>query len=131
VNWREAGDPHNLLGGPIVFRVRTIRIGPKGWSVDAAVANRTKQPLRLAYNHEAPGRNAFGITVGTEGPPATATSFRPRVPVLLPAGASWSGTFSGPDLLAPGVLVHVQFGQFGTLHADRFTWVTDHAYRVR
>ena len=36
-----------------------------------------------------------------------------------------------PEGLAAGTLVRVQFGQFGTLHGDRYTWVTDHAYRVR
>ena len=87
--------------------------------------------MRLVYSHEAPGHNAFGITAGTNGAPATATSFDPDVPVLMPPGTGWAGTFSGPDRLSPGDLVHVEFGQFGTLHADRFTWVTDHAYRVR
>ena len=129
LNWKEAGDPYNLLGGPIVFRVRTIRVGPHGWSVRAAVINRTKQPLRIVYGHESPGHNAFGIRVGEAA--ATAQHFRPRAPILLRPGEGWNGTFSGPDGLAPGTLVHVQFGQFGTLHADRFTWVTDHAYRVR
>jgi len=133
LNWTEAGDPHNLLGGPIVFRVRTLRIGPKGWTVDGAVTNRTKQPLGIVYGHEAPGHNAFGIVLGRSGtgPVATATRFHPPVPILLRPGERWSGTFSGPDPIARGALVHVQFGQFGTLHADRFSWVTDHAYRVR
>ena len=128
LNWTESGDPHNLLGGPIVFRVRTLRIGPHGWSVSAEVVNRTKEPLRIVYGHE-PGHNDFGIRIGDA--PGRALRFRPPVPFLLRPGERWSGTFSGPDALARGELVHVQFGQFGTLHADRFTWVTDHAYRVR
>jgi hypothetical protein len=129
LNWLEADDPYNLLGGPIVYRVRTLRIGPKGWSVSAAVLNHTKQPLRIVYDHQPPGSNAFGIRVGDA--PARALRFRPPVPILLLAGERWSGTFSGPDALARETLVRVQFGQFGTLHADRFVWVTDHAYRVR
>ncbi len=133
VNWTESGDPHNLLGGPLVFEVRTLRIGPKGWSVEGSVANRTTQPLRIVYAHEPAGHNAFGIAVlhGTELASARATRLEPPVPTLLRPGEAWRGTFSGPDTLAPGVLVHVEFGQFGTPHADRFTWVTDHAYRVR
>jgi hypothetical protein len=101
--------------------------------VSGSVVNRTKQPLRVVYMHEPPGRNGFGIVVGRPdiAPVATATRFDPPVPILLRPGEGWSGTFSGPDRLARGVLVHVQFGQFGTVHADRFTWVTDHAYRVR
>ena len=129
VDWREAGDPHNLLGGPIVYRVRTIRVAPSGWTVTASVVNRTKEPLRIVYAHEQTGQNAFGIRVG-EGA-AHALHFQPKVPVLLRPGEGWSGWFSGPERLPSGTLVHVQFGQFGTLHGDRFTWVTDHAYRVR
>ena len=129
VKWREAGDPHNLLGGPIVFGVRSIRIAPSGWSVTASVANRTKEPLRIVYAHEPAGHNAFGIRVGDV--PAQARDFHPTVPILLRPGEEWQGTFSGPEGLATGTLVRVQFGQFGTLHGDRFTWVTDHAYRVR
>ena len=72
-----------------MYRVRTLRFGPHGWSVSGSVLNRTKH------------------------------------------GEGWTGTFSGPDGLTSGTLVRVQFGQFGTLHADRYTWVTDHAYRVR
>jgi hypothetical protein len=122
-----------LLGGPIVYRVKTIRIAPGGWSVRALVANRTKVPLRIVYAHEPAGHNAFGIVLGEDGfgPVATATRFDPKVPILLQPGERWSGTFSGPDAVAAGALVHVQFGQFGTPHADRFAWVTDHAYRVR
>ena len=129
VNWREAGDPHNLLGGPIVYRVQTIRVAPSGWRVTASVVNRTKEPLRIVYAHEPAGHNAFGIRVG-EGA-AHALHFKPAVPILLRPGEGWSGEFSGPERLPSGTLVHVQFAQFGTLHGDRFTWVTDHAYRVR
>jgi hypothetical protein len=129
VNWTESADPHNLLGGPIVFRVRTIRLGPHGWTVGAAVTNETKEPLRIVYGHEPAGSNAFGIRVGEA--PGRALEFHPPVPTLLRPGEGWSGTFSGPDTLAAGELVRVQFGQFGTAHADRFTWVTDHAYRAR
>ena len=129
VHWREAGDPYNLLGGPVVYRVRTLRFGPHGWSVSGSVLNRTKQPLRIVYAHEPAGHNAFGIRVGEA--PGLAVRFRPPVPTLLRPGEGWTGTFSGPDGLAAGTLVRVQFGQFGTLHADRYTWVTDHAYRVR
>ena len=63
--------------------------------------------------------------------PRPGSGFRPPVPTLLRPGEGWTGTFSGPDGLAAGTLVRVQFGQFATLHADRYTWVTDHAYRVR
>jgi hypothetical protein len=129
VDWREAGDPYNLLGGPIVYRVRTIRIAPSGWSVTASVVNRTKEPLRIVYAHEPAGYNDFGIRVGEA--PAQALHSSPPVPILLRPGERWSGTLSGPEGLARGTLVRVQFGQFGTLHGDRFTWVTDHAYRVR
>jgi hypothetical protein len=129
LNWREAGDPHNLLGGPIVYRVRSLRIGPRGWTVAAAVVNDTKEPLRIVYGHEPAGHNDFGIRVGEA--PGRAEEFRPAVPILLRPGEGWSGTFSAPDRLARGTLVRVQFGQFGTLHGDRWTWVTDHAYRVR
>jgi hypothetical protein len=133
LNWTESGDPHHLLGGPIVFKVRNLRIGPGGWSVEGSVANKTTQPLRIVYAHEPAGHNAFGIAVVNEAGAgfAHATRFRPRVPILLEPGEGWSGTFSGPDQIAPGVLVRVSFGQFGTPHADRFTWVSDHAYRVR
>jgi hypothetical protein len=133
IDWREAGDPHHLLGGPIVFRVQMLALGPAGWSVKGSVTNRTTQPLRIVYAHEPAGHNAFGIVVGNPqiAPVATATHFEPLVPTLLRPGERWSGTFSGPDGVARGVLVHVQFGQFATLHADRFSWVTDHAYRVR
>ena len=129
MNWREAGDPHKLLGGRTVFRVQTLRIGRDGWSVDAAVFNRTKEPLRIVYAHEPTGHNDFGIRAGDV--PARARSFHPRVPILLEPGQGWSGTFSGRDGLVPGMVVRVQFGQFGTAHGDRFVWVTDHAYRVR
>ena len=129
VNWREAGNPHNLLGGPIVFGVRSIRIVPTGWSVSASVVNRTKEPLRIVYAHEPAGHNAFGIRVGDVM--VQARDSHPPVPILLRPGQQWRGTLSGPEGLATGTLVRVQFGQFGTLHGDRFTWVTDHAYRVR
>jgi hypothetical protein len=129
VNWREVGDPHNLLGGPLVVRVRTIRIGPRGWSVSGSVVNRTNEPLRIAYAHEPAGHNYFGIRIGEAAGPAL--GFQPPVPILLRPGEGWSGTFSGPDALARGVLVRVQFGQFATINGARYVFVTDHAYRVR
>jgi hypothetical protein len=131
LDWTESGDPHNLLGGPIVFHVRTLRLGPKGWTVDAAVVNRTKQPLRILYAHEAPGHNEFGLYVLKTDGYALATRFHPRVPTLLLPGERWSGTFSGPAPVARGTHVSVQFGQFATTHGDRFAFVTDHAYVVR
>jgi len=129
VNWRGAGDPHNLLGGDVIFRVRTIRIAPSGWSVSGAVVNRTKEPLQIVYGHESAGHNGFGIRIDEAA--AHALRSRPEIPNLLRPGEGWTGTFAGPDGLARGTLVHVQFGQFATSQGYRFTWVTDRAYRVR
>jgi hypothetical protein len=129
VNWKGAGNPHNLLGGPIVYRVRTIRIGPHGWSVTGTVVNRTSQPLRIVYAHEPAGHNYVVISIGEAA--AQALRFHPAVPTLLRQGEGWSGTFSGPDEFARGIRIRVQFGQFAPINGARYVWVTDHSYLVR
>jgi hypothetical protein len=131
VNWRESTNPHNLLDGPIVFRVRTLRVGPRGWSVDGSVANHTGQALRIVYAHESAGHNMFGLYIIETGGFTIATRSRPRVPTVLLPGETWAGTFSGPDVVASGVRLHVQFGQFGDNQAHRWGFVTYHSYVVR
>lgn len=148
LNWKETAQPRRYPGvkGRLVLRVRRIRIEPSGWSVDASVTNSTGAALRLVYEHNPPGLPGFGVILTSSGevselaslirrhalpPPSIATRYRPAIPALLRPGENWSGTFSGPDLLAAGRFVHVEFGDFGTPHGDRFGWVTNHAYRVR
>jgi hypothetical protein len=131
VDRKEAVDPHRLLGGLMVFRVQTLQFGPQGWSVEGSVVNRTKQAVRIVFAHEAAGHNAFGLYAFESNGFLNETHAHPPVPELLLPGDSWSGTFSGPDRIARGARIHVQFGQFAPDSGGRFLFITDHTYLVR
>lgn len=120
--------------------VRTIRVGPRGWAVAGALENRSRTPLAILPRAHSPERTGFGLVATKRrtfaglppgASPTVATRVVPSPPSVLHPGQKWSGTFSGPQRVAPGTFLHVAFGDLGTPSARRYLYFTDHAYRVR
>jgi hypothetical protein len=97
-----------LDGAPpvLVFRVRSIEVGPNGFKVAVSFTNRSKQALNLPAGTLRSPRN-FGLGVYTDAVSVRiedpgqyllrATRFEPALPRVLGAGQTWSGTMSGSD----------------------------------
>lgn len=85
----------------LTFRVRTIDVGPNGFTVAASFTNRSQRPLALPTGVERSQKN-FGLGVLTdqmsvriEDPGqylVKATRFTPSLPKVLEPGHTWSGT---------------------------------------
>ena len=66
-----------------------------------------------------------------------AQQYEPRLPSRLAPGASWRGTIAARGSLAAGLYVRLVLGPF-VADGDPpeglqpgFSWITDHAYRLR
>lgn len=138
VNWKER---RPLEQGYMAFRVRTIYVGTRRWSVAGEFANRT--PHAIGVNRRRPGhyaecrmsivryvriKTAYGQINDRQD--FLATTFAPRLPSVLRPGMSWKGTFGGRGVLPKGVLLNICFGYFTIPgKSDGFSWVTDHTFR--
>ena len=88
----------------LVFRVRSIEVGPKGFTIATSFTNRSRQALRLPTGTMRSPKN-FGLGVYTDAVSVRiedpgqyllhATRFSPALPRMLGAGETWSGTMSG------------------------------------
>jgi hypothetical protein len=123
--------------GPIAIEVRRLIVGEGTWSVDLAVANRSRFTWDIDRPHVL-GAARFGLVttrVGTGRLPFLfADRFTPPLPRRLHPGERWRGTMSGHGLLPRGRYVHVTVGRFRTSEdapdPTRFSSVTDHALRL-
>jgi hypothetical protein len=123
-----------------VLRLAVMRTG---WTVDAAIRNRTHATLLLSRRVHRPRQPDLGLVV-TRAPDREpgrntlamyATQVSPPLPRSLAPGAGWSGRFSGTRPLVGGTYVRVLLGRFSHVPAVRgfpptWSWVTDNRVRV-
>ena len=138
-------------GPALVFRVRSFTVTETGWKSDVEIENRTDIPWSLGENPVAV-EQSFGIMLFATGDMGeleqrnqsadlpglrAARRFVPELPPRLRPGASWRGTISAPGSLASGRWVRVVFGPLVAAGdppegmPSQFTWITDHAHRLR
>jgi hypothetical protein len=141
LGWRESyGTPREHL----VFRVESLRVRERGWTVQLSLENRTKKAYEITPTLESP----FGLMILSTGDlnelvrlneenalPAVrpATRYDPRLPAALAPGEVWVGKISAPGSLVANGWVRVVFGALGPVGEpnDRVAWITDHTYRLQ
>ena len=138
---------HEETGAPgarFVVEVQRLIVRPNGWSVTAAVTNKTHVTFMVGRPHH-PGETEFGVVVlpnadlgalDAAGPGVYATSLQPPVPHSLAPGDGWRGTFTGRGRLENGRYVRIELGRFTTVGPAqegvpwRFSYITDHVTRL-
>jgi hypothetical protein len=110
------------------LELRRLVVTRDGWRVDARITNATPVTWTVGRPHVR-HETKFGLFVaqnaadlrpraleasGRLTPPLIADRFRPRLPRIVPPGASWAGSFSGPGPVPRGSFVAVAFGRFTT-----------------
>ena len=144
VGWNEpiALDGHSPV---LVFRVRSIEVGSKGFKVATSFTNRTKQALKLPAGTQQSPRN-FGLGVFTDAVSVRiedpgqylvrATRFDPPLPKVLEPGQTWSGTMSGSEPPRSRRWLRVVYGVFfwrgkpPTGFGPFFAYATSHNVRA-
>ena len=138
-------------GQALVFRAHTLEVTADGWSANIEVENRTTVPWRVG----GPARDvpsSFGVMLfpsseleeveqrSEEGElpgVRAAQRFEPRLPTRLAPGASWRGTIAARGSLAAGLYLRLVYGPFVAVGEPPeglqpgFSWITDHAYRLK
>jgi len=138
-------------GPALVFRVRRFAVTDGGWEADVEVENRTDIPWRLPGAEEAVP-TSFGVMLFPTGEldevedrsrkgdlPGLreADDYAPALPTRLAPGASWRGTIAARGALAAGLYVRIVLGPFVAVGdapdgmQASFSWITDHAYRLK
>jgi hypothetical protein len=127
LDWREVA---NLQAGPLVFEVKRLVIREQGWTVEAAIENRTSVTYLVTRPHVRGGTKT-GLVVGEAT--LVANRFEPALPRVFEPGRRWKGRFSGTRRLPVGRTARVSFGVFfnGASRPAYFRWITDHSVSLR
>jgi hypothetical protein len=138
--------PHAYGWLPMTFRIRSVTIDRRGWSVRALIVNRSRQRISIrTQNRSATLWRHQYFAVWGPGPQCEdgpyercgytrheATRFGPRpYGVTLRPGEAWSGTFGGPQRLRRRVRYYLSFGVFVPERGDAFSWLTQRSFRFR
>lgn len=126
---------------PMTFKVASVTITARAWSVRGSVTNRSKRAVRIA--RPAPGypqQYAFGLGWASACPPPNTacrldtrrwTYAKPALPSRLRPGQRWEGVFGGPGVVPRGTLVNVTFGRFVPAgETQGFNWITQRAFKL-
>jgi hypothetical protein len=138
-------------GDALVFHVHRFAVTKNGWEADVEVENRTDIPWRLPGAvdavptsfgvmlfrtddlDEVESRSADGDLPGLR----EASTYTPRLPARLAPGARWRGTIAAPGSLAAGLYLRLVLGPFVAVGDPpdgmerAFSWITDHAHRLK
>ena len=138
-------------GAALVFRVHRFAVEEDGWEADVEIENRTGIPWRFPGAVEAVP-TSFGVmlfrtddleeverrsTAGDLPGLREASAYTPALPARLAPGARWRGTIAAPGSLAAGLYVRVVLGPLVAVGDPpegmerAFSWITDHAYRLK
>ena len=138
-------------GAALLFRVHRFAVTPDGWEAEVEVENRTEIPWRLPAAVEAVP-TSFGVMLFTSDEldeveersrdgdlPGlrAAERYEPGLPARLAPGADWRGTIAARGSLAAGLYVRLVLGPFVAVGDPPegmqagFSWITDHAHRLR
>lgn len=116
------------LDAGFALSVRSLRLTRAGWSVDAAIENRTTASWFVGRPHSSTGTK-FGLYVARRAgqlrpavleahsrttPSLVAETFDPPLPRTFAPGASWAGRFGGRGAVPAGSYVSFAFGRFLT-----------------
>ena len=118
--------------GGLLVTVRSLRVTRGGWSVSAALVNRSSRAFDVGRPHVA-GGTYFGLArPGVAHPGLLARGFYPPLPRRLEPGTRWSGSFAGPGHVGRGVPLRVVLGRFTPAGAVvGFVCTTDRSVRLR
>ena len=138
-------------GAGFSFRIRRFAVTADGWEADVEVENRTDIPWRLPGAEDAVP-TSFGVMLfrtddveeveqrsanGDLPGLREADTYTPSLPTRLAPRAGWRGTIAARGSLAAGLYVRLVLGPF-VADGDppegmeaAFSWITDHAYRLR
>lgn len=121
-------------GGSLGFRVRSIDLGRTGWTVHAAITNRSKTAVTVTKGYDYARAAGLSLvypdsTAGSTGnlKVVTAETVEPPLRTLAPGG-TWQGTFSGKGRPPQGKIIYVGFGLFTPTTGVPFTYLTDHSF---
>jgi hypothetical protein len=114
----------------MIFEVKRLVVGEKGWMVEASIENRTSVTYLVIRPHIRGGTKT-GLVVGEAT--LVANRFEPALPRVFEPGRRWTGRFSGTRRLPGGRSVRVSFGLFfnGASRPAYFRWITDHSVSLR
>jgi hypothetical protein len=130
----------------MTFKVASVTLTPRAWSVRATIVNRSKEPAEIvradarAYPHQynfavawfsACPPHAYSCERGINSWPSLRAAYaKPALPKELGPGESWSGVFGGPGLPPQGKLVYVTFGTFVfRLRGTALGWITNGSFK--
>jgi peptide/nickel transport system permease protein len=122
-------------GGALAFRVRSLDLGRTGWSVHAAITNRSKTVVTVTKGYDYARAAGLSLvypepaTAGSTGnlEVVTAETVEPPLRTLAPGG-TWQGSFSGKGRPPLGKIIYVGFGLFTPKAGVSFTYLTDHSF---
>jgi hypothetical protein len=138
-------------GAALVFRAHRFEVTESGWEADIEVENRTKIAWRVAGPGTGIARS-FGVMLfptdeledlerrsrdGELPGIRAAQRFTPELPARLAPGARWRGTIAAPGPLAAGLYLRIVYGPFVAAGdppegmQPGFSWITDHAHRLK
>lgn len=133
LNWREQvkdGKGHVVM----TFEVRGLVFDKTGWAAAISFTNNSKRTVSINPDF---GLALYKAKKSTEHPNRLLVAARvdPTMPKRLGPGKRWRGAIGGSGKPPVGMYVRVVFGYYTGLAVEGapggFTWVTDHAYRMK
>ena len=139
LNWVEQASA-TYYPAALTFKVQTVTLGVRAWSVRASVTNRSTKTIRIvkavtiaAPRYQYPFSLLFAPickppNISCQLEVLAATYFKPAKPPQLRPGQTWTGTFGGPNLPPIRKLINVGFGEF-VVGDKSFSYITTHAFK--
>jgi hypothetical protein len=121
--------------GVMRFGVSTLSLGNGRWSVHASFTNRSPVVLRIERRFALLVYHSKNTYFGFR--PMRATRFAPDMPMTVPPGRTWRGSFGGVGKPPRGTYLRVRFGRFNGRPSplpdfpNGFSWITAHSHHVR
>ncbi len=143
LNWVETTPSYKPT---MTFRVASVTLTPKSWSVRATIVNRSKETAEIVRADPRAYLQQYDFTVAwfnicpphayhcergsNSSPSLRATYAKPALPKDLRPGESWSGVFGGPGLPPQDKLVYVTFGTFVfRSQGTALGWITNGSFK--
>jgi hypothetical protein len=139
-------------GPAFVFRAHRLAVTADGWEADIEFENMTTIPWRILGAPGSGVATSFGVMLFESGaleeverrsgegelPGIRAAGrFTPALPARLAPGSSWRGTIGARGSLAAGLYLRLVYGPFVAVGdppegmQSGFSWITDHAHRLK
>lgn len=141
-NWVERTS-HDYGNQPMTFRIRSVTVDRRGWWVRADIVNRSRQTITIGRGDRRNYRFNDHFALQEPGPPCDpspterclpterpATRFKPFAFRPLRPGQAWRGSFGGYGRLQRRVPIYIALGVFIPQRGNRFSWMTQRAFRL-